>query len=191
MSNMVNFIITLLFGWCGAHKFLQKKICMGFLYLFTCGLFGIGWVWDCIIALRNIGKPNPAAIPHCYNDNEPIIDIDVIVDDRNRIVDDCTSLISSTVNSDVFFSRYDLLIKTLSDMGDYVMLGRFNDYKQRNIESFIIRCYNNALIKADSMKTEKGKRNQFKKAYDEIMKHRSELSDYNLELVEQKFLSKM
>lgn len=184
---MANFIITLLFGWCGIHKFMQKKAGMGILYLLTFGLFGIGWVYDCIISFVNIRKcTQQASVPY-----EPLIDADVVVDDRKRIVDDCTRLISTTTSSDVFFSRYDLLLKTLSEMGDYVMLGRFNDYKQSNIESFIIRSYNNALIKADGMKTEKGKCNQFRKAYDDIMKHRSELSDHNLELVEQKFSGKM
>lgn len=184
---MANFIITLLFGWCGVHKFIQKKAGMGILYLLTFGLFGIGWIYDCIICFANMRKCNqrPSA------SYEPLIDVDVVVDDRKRIVDDCTRLISTTTSSDVFFSRYDLLLKTLSEMGDYVMLGRFNDYKQSNIESFIVRSYNNALIKADGMKTEKGKCNQFKKAYDDIMKHRSELSDHNLELVEQKFSGKM
>lgn len=190
---MANFIITLLFGWCGIHKFLQKKTGLGILYLLTFGLFGIGWIYDCIVAFLGMRKceHNVVSAPHVSFDDSPMIDLDVVVDDRKRIVDDCTKLISTTTNSDVFFSRYDLLLKTLSEMGDYVMLGRFNDYKQSNIESFIIRSYNSALIKADGMKTEKGKCNQFRKAYDDIMKHRSELSDHNLELVDQKFSGKM
>ena len=40
---------------CG-HKFYEGKIGMGFLYLITAGLFGIGWIID-IIAL--LFKPNP------------------------------------------------------------------------------------------------------------------------------------
>lgn len=31
---------------------------MGILYLFTFGLFGIGWIVDTIITLRNLLKPN-------------------------------------------------------------------------------------------------------------------------------------
>lgn len=65
---MVNFIITLLFGWCGIHKFLQKKAGMGFLYLFTFGLFGIGWIYDCIAAFRAISKKAaPAAAMPQYS----------------------------------------------------------------------------------------------------------------------------
>lgn len=60
---MANFIITLLLGWCGVHKFMRKKTGMGILYLLTFGLFGIGWIYDCIVAFRSIGQKNvPAAI---------------------------------------------------------------------------------------------------------------------------------
>ena len=57
-GNAKNKWISLLLGiftFCG-HKFYEGKIGMGFLYLFTAGLFGIGWIID-IISLA--GKPNP------------------------------------------------------------------------------------------------------------------------------------
>ena len=44
-----------IFTICG-HKFYEGKIGMGFIYLFTCGLFGIGWIIDIISLLF---KPNP------------------------------------------------------------------------------------------------------------------------------------
>ena len=44
-----------IFTFCG-HKFYEGKIGMGLLYLFTCGLFGIGWIIDIISLLL---KPNP------------------------------------------------------------------------------------------------------------------------------------
>ena len=40
----------------GAHKFYEGKIGMGILYLFTCGLFGIGTIIDFFVLLF---KPNP------------------------------------------------------------------------------------------------------------------------------------
>ena len=66
MNNTTYFIITLLFGWCGAHKFIQKKYGMGLLYLFTFGLFTFGWAIDCIRALlpllrRKTGAPASGA----------------------------------------------------------------------------------------------------------------------------------
>lgn len=50
------FWLCLLFGYFGAHKFYEGKIGTGILYVCTVGLFGIGWVVDCIALLN---KPNP------------------------------------------------------------------------------------------------------------------------------------
>lgn len=44
-----------IFTICG-HKFYEGKIGMGIIYLFTGGLFGIGWIIDIILLLL---KPNP------------------------------------------------------------------------------------------------------------------------------------
>lgn len=44
----VKFIICLFFGCLGIHKFMEKRIGMGILYLFTLGLFGFGWIVDCV-----------------------------------------------------------------------------------------------------------------------------------------------
>ena len=49
------FLCTFL-GWLGAHKFYEEKPGIGLLYLFTLGLFGIGWFADII---RLAFKPNP------------------------------------------------------------------------------------------------------------------------------------
>lgn len=49
-------ILCILFGYFGAHKFYEGKTGMGLLYLFTFGLFGIGWIIDIFVLL---GKPNP------------------------------------------------------------------------------------------------------------------------------------
>ena len=60
---MNDFIITLLFGWLGVHKFMQKKYGLGILYFFTLGLCGIGWAVDTIAAFTRMttGKqPAPA-----------------------------------------------------------------------------------------------------------------------------------
>lgn len=48
-------LLLCIFTVCG-HKFYEGKIGMGILYLFTIGLFGIGWIID-IISLAV--KPNP------------------------------------------------------------------------------------------------------------------------------------
>lgn len=43
-----DFVICFLFGWLGVHKFREKRIGMGILYLCTFGLFYIGWIVDII-----------------------------------------------------------------------------------------------------------------------------------------------
>lgn len=55
-NKWVSFFLCLFLGYLGAHKFYEGRIGMGLLYLFTMGLFGIGWFIDCIVLLF---KPNP------------------------------------------------------------------------------------------------------------------------------------
>jgi len=55
-NKWVAFLLCLFLGYFGAHKFYEGKVGAGLLYLFTVGLFGIGWFIDCIALLF---KPNP------------------------------------------------------------------------------------------------------------------------------------
>lgn len=55
-NKWVAFFLCLLLGPIGAHKFYEGKIGMGILYLFTAGIFGIGWIIDIFAILF---KPNP------------------------------------------------------------------------------------------------------------------------------------
>ncbi len=55
-DKWVAFTLCLFLGVCGGHKFYEGKTGLGVLYLFTAGLFGIGWLVDIITLLF---KPNP------------------------------------------------------------------------------------------------------------------------------------
>jgi len=55
-NKWVAFFLCLFLGYFGIHKFYEGKVGMGILYLFTFGLFGIGWLVDIIVLLL---KPNP------------------------------------------------------------------------------------------------------------------------------------
>ena len=55
-NKWVAFMLCLFLGYVGAHKFYEGKAGKGILYLFTVGLFGIGWMIDTIALLF---KPNP------------------------------------------------------------------------------------------------------------------------------------
>ena len=55
-NKLISFFLCLFLGAFGAHKFYEGRVGMGILYLFTGGLFGIGWFVNCITLLF---KPNP------------------------------------------------------------------------------------------------------------------------------------
>lgn len=55
-NKWVSLLLCIFLGFLGAHKFYEGKAGMGILYLFTCGLFGIGLIIDFFVLLF---KPNP------------------------------------------------------------------------------------------------------------------------------------
>ena len=56
-NKWVAFFLCLFLGYFGAHKFYEGKIGMGILYLFTGGLFGFGWLIDCVLLLFRRTQP--------------------------------------------------------------------------------------------------------------------------------------
>lgn len=48
-SKTAALLLCIFAGWLGVHKFYVGKAGMGILYLFTAGLFGIGWLVDIIL----------------------------------------------------------------------------------------------------------------------------------------------
>jgi len=55
-DKWVAFLLCLFLGFLGGHKYYEGKVGLGLLYLFTGGLFGIGWLIDLILILC---KKNP------------------------------------------------------------------------------------------------------------------------------------
>lgn len=47
-DKTIALLLCVFLGYLGIHRFYQGKIKSGFLYLFTCGLCGIGWIYDII-----------------------------------------------------------------------------------------------------------------------------------------------
>lgn len=45
-SKTIKLLVTIFFGFLGVHKFMERNYKMGFIYLFTMGLCGIGWIID-------------------------------------------------------------------------------------------------------------------------------------------------
>ncbi len=58
-------------------------------------------------------------------------------------------------------------------------------------KKLIDRCYNKALIKADSLKTEKGKKNQFIKTYEKLLMYKDSMAAASQEYLNKKFLNKI
>lgn len=55
-DKWVAFVLAFFLGYLGVHRFYEGKTGTGILWLFTGGLFGIGWLVDWI---RILTKPNP------------------------------------------------------------------------------------------------------------------------------------
>ena len=51
-SKTITLLLCVFFGFFGAHCFYTGKVGKGILYLFTVGIFCIGWIWDIVQILR-------------------------------------------------------------------------------------------------------------------------------------------
>ncbi len=55
VNKWIALLLCIFLGYFGAHKFYEGRIGLGIVYIFTCGLFGLGWAIDTIVLLF---KPN-------------------------------------------------------------------------------------------------------------------------------------
>lgn len=55
-DKIIALILCIFLGYFGAHKFYVGKTGMGFLYLLTAGLFGIGWLVDIVLIAKGSFK---------------------------------------------------------------------------------------------------------------------------------------
>lgn len=123
MSKRTRILATIFGGWFGLHKYLDKHIGMGILYTFTCGLFGIGWIYDITKSLMEQSNTTPHKKSLSKSDlirwqnlvlhsdcSQLSLNLtqlrnasDVIVDDNLRILNDSLKLIKETSNPEVYF----------------------------------------------------------------------------------------
>lgn len=88
INPVTYFLVTFFGGYLGIHKFIDGKIGMGILYIFTVGLFGIGWIVDTIKALIAMINPPAARSNVSYNENintSHIPNKKVIVGEMSRV----------------------------------------------------------------------------------------------------------
>lgn len=192
---MGNFLITLLGGWFGLHKFLSGKKGMGVVYLLTLGLFGFGWIFDCVVAFLSMRKPAAGAAPEYHEYFPQAVPSNHLkqmqAENYERIINDCLYLIDTTADPDVFFMRYDLLIETLEKVGNFADAARYAGQIKYKTKDFIIRTYNDALIKGDALKTDRGKKNQFVRAYDKLSKYYDRMDPELISFAEEKYSNKV
>ena len=104
-----------------------------------------------------------------------------------EIVNDCAKLIETTVNPDVFFSRYALYIEKLSILAEAEKAGAvkvtgdslYGKYRRMSTESskietintFIDRMYADAKSKASKLKTDAGKQGRYDAFYNTLQEY--------------------
>lgn len=86
---MIDIILTFFLGWAGYWKFKNGKIVLGLVWLFTFGMFGIGWLYDficaCIACTKSIqsaqkkptaptNQPLPPPVSTPLPEPQPIVD---------------------------------------------------------------------------------------------------------------------
>ena len=57
-SKLAAYLLWWFLGAFGAHKFYLGKFGWGILYIFTCGLFGIGWLIDLFVLGGQVDEYN-------------------------------------------------------------------------------------------------------------------------------------
>ena len=57
-SKLVAYLLWLFLGYLGIHKFYLEQWGWGVIYLFTGGLFGIGWLIDLFILATQVDNYN-------------------------------------------------------------------------------------------------------------------------------------
>lgn len=55
-NKIVLLILAIFFGYLGVHRFYAGKKATGFLWLFTLGLCGIGWIVDIVLILQDVAR---------------------------------------------------------------------------------------------------------------------------------------
>ena len=122
-------------------------------------------------------------------------------DRDRRVASDCLELTTKTMNPDVFFFRYDMLIETLALLSLYHRMFRVpaqdpeselrRALESRNMltEDFIRRSHSNMAQKAAALKTEKAQRGRYEKYYQEMglyIEHLSAQARQTLEELKQR-----
>lgn len=114
----------------------------------------------------------------------------------HRIMSDCSNILQTTVNPDVFFERLQLFSVhcfNLSFLEKYIHFSGaspsllYDTYVRERpevIQAFLVRYFTKTDIKASGLKTPKGKLNQYQKFYNSMKPYFSEMYESNMDYIE-------
>lgn len=117
----------------------------------------------------------------------------------HRIMDDCSNLLQTTTNPEVFFERlqlFEMNCRTLVSLEKYISYSGASPTeiykilireKQDVIKEFLIRYFCKVDTKADNLKTTKGKLCQYQKFYDSLKPYFTEMDADNIDYIETKY----
>lgn len=111
----------------------------------------------------------------------------MIVENHLCIIDDCVHLVNTTLEPEVFFKRFELLIAHCQEVNKYEPFYPFlpplpsEQYaiiiknRPATEKLFIDRMYRNAINSAQKLKTEAGRKNKINKFYEKLKPYESRM----------------
>ena len=112
-----------------------------------------------------------------------------------KIIKDCVELVNTTVNPDVFFNRYNLMLEHIEKLSGLECTGIFENSPELPSQAFVRveeqfsaatndfldRSFENAKKQADTLKTDKGKINAINRYFDNMEKYIVYMSGESIE----------
>lgn len=116
-----------------------------------------------------------------------------------EIANDCIRIINTTVKPDVFFMRLQLLLDAANNLCTFEKYVSFTgtkpsdafsqalDQYQDAIRDFLARYFWDMHVKAEGMKTDKGKLGKYQKFYDSLQEYYRFMDESNIDFIETKY----
>lgn len=202
-SVKTEYLLCIFLGIFGIHKFYKGKILLGILYLFTYGLFFVGWIIDIVILTKRMFFKNEQSNrtnievekyplqtpPEILNDMKKYYN-KLEIPNLLRILEDCKYLVTTSKSIDTVMSRLELgaekafTLKQLEKIKFYKNKPSSDDYldffigqKEELINACLRKAYDDVKLNASQLKTEKGKINRYKKFIESLHKYDDEFYD--------------
>ena len=212
INPLAYFCIVFFLGFFGVHRFIDGSIGTGLLYLFTVGVFGLGWIVDVLNALSLLFRNNKKRIsnedllqlqkilmPGSTNDivlsQEELIELSIQQAENDiRIVHESANIVKTTNKPDVYFSRMNLMKQHAEHMlvlEPYVpfnispsdVLNEITENENESTKEFIVRYFNSVKAYSGTLKTKNSKQNQFDNFYATMQNYQNHISSENKQLV--------